>query len=80
MLSNLKDTFDDPLSSLVCKASGTSTHIYFEQFPQLKAINNWKEVCLKCVREGELGEDTTIALDSCQQHQKRFKVTTISDL
>ena len=30
ILSDLKDAFNDPLSSLVCKASGTSTYIYFE--------------------------------------------------
>lgn len=80
MLSDLKDAFDDPLSSLVCKASGTSIRTCFEQFPQFTAINSWKGVCLKCVREGELGEDTAVALDSCQRHQKRFKVTAISDL
>ena len=80
MLSDLKDAFDDSLSSLVCKESGTSTRTCFEQFPQFTAINSWKGVCLKCVRESELSEDTAIVLDSCQRHQKRFKVSIISDL
>ena len=68
MLSDLKDTFDDPLLSLVYKASGTSTHTCFKQFPQFTAINSWKDIYFRYMREGELGENTIIALDLYQRY------------